>query len=117
MTPEQFEFDLPGSRAARDVGMQKVSANNRVWESAAIALVFQNTPIGWRGLPEALRPMIERTIGPPKHHNEYGALWQRMTKSRRRGGLGMFRETGNHFGMAKRSSHARDTREYERIYS
>lgn len=105
--PDDY-FNLSRARAARDEGMDSVSENNKEWIAAAI-LILHHLPKGWRGLPEEYCEMIVQQLGDPTDFHAWGAL-ARMVRER-----GLFGKTGRRLQMAKESSHARETDEYERL--
>ncbi len=105
MSEEQF--DLFAGRIERDAGLRSIAKNNREWFRGAI-LVIHRLPRGWCGLPESIRPQIEREVGAPTHSNAYGML---ISKAIRRG---LLRRTGRRKPMELVSSKARMTDEYLR---
>lgn len=105
--PSDF-FNLSKSRAARDKGMDSVAKNNEGWIQAAIK-ILDELPKGWRGLPEEYCDMIVQGAGEPTDFHAWGSL-ARIVKER-----DMFGLTGRRLQMAKESSHARKTDEYEKL--
>src|SRR5262245_51305074 len=92
-------------RAARDRALAQVV---RVpWMDCAMSLavtILPKTPFA----AEDLRPLITAIIGPPHHHNAWGALTKKLLDGE------YIKPTGLHRAMRAKGSHARQTPLYLR---
>ena len=82
-------------------------SNNNDWMRAALREI-KRIPAGETFTGEDLRLRLEPVIGPPKHHNAWGAV---VNTARRRG---LIEPTGYWTNMRTPRSHARMTPIYKR---
>ena len=101
---EQLSF--LDATTARDAALTTVSANAGSWMEEALEAVRHSPLLTATG--EDIRLYVEKRIGPPHHHNAYGALI--MNAVRR----GYIVPTGRYLKMRTPKSHGRKTPEYRR---
>ena len=86
-------------------GIDLVTDNNLGWMARAM-LVIESLPSGSRYTGEDVRHVVEDAIGPPGHHNAYGALVSHAVRKR------LLAPTGDWQKMKDPQSHARQTPVY-----
>lgn len=87
----------------RDEGIAKVEANNEEWRKLAFsrACVFVASRVGGEYTGERIRDYVTAFIGPPKHHNAWGALIRRLVQRK------VITPTGKYEPMHHKEAHAR----------
>ena len=101
------QFDLFGSKAARDEGMARVAgrAGNFIQDGlSAIARL----PVGFTVTGEDIRRLLIHDGIVPHHHNAWGSLIRNAVERQ------LIRPTGRYLQMRAVASHARRTPEYRR---
>jgi hypothetical protein len=100
--------DLFVAKEARDKALGSVSENAGDWMDKAIS-AFGQLPVGeYTG--EDIRLSVERLVGPPHHHNAWGAVIRTLLKKR------YLKPTGRYTSMRTKKSHARRTPVYWKGY-
>lgn len=89
----------------RDAGIERVTSNNEDWFEQAKAILHY-LPAFQEMTGEQVRHFVSERVGPPKHHNAWGALVRAGAQS------GKLRETGRYVKMRDPQSHARRTPVY-----
>lgn len=105
--PEQLKFDIDAAMAARDTGIEQVLDNSAPWKDRAMEVVV-SIPYGTILTGEEVRQMVVDKIGPPHHHNAFGALIMNAVRK------SFLSPTGRYVKMRLKSSHARKNPEYMR---
>jgi len=110
MALPKHQPDLPGGRAARDEGMERVLRHQ--WMLDMIEAVRKRIPVGWKGTGEDLRVKLtdEGWLRPPHHHNAWGAAVNMLIRV----GLIVRLDVPDQ-QMKQKRSHARRTGVYVRI--
>lgn len=101
-------FLFGGGEEERDAGIAQTQLGQDEWFARALMMI-RALPRSWEGISESWRPIIEAKIGPPRHHNTWGALT--MTASR----YGIIVDTGVRVKMRLRRSHARKSPIWRRV--
>jgi hypothetical protein len=97
--------DLFTAAAARDAALATVEANAGTWPARALA-AFADLGFGRQMTGEQIRHEVGAMVGPPHHHNAWGALIAIAVKRR------LVEKTGEYRKMQDVQSHARSTPVY-----
>ncbi len=101
----QFDlFDKKTAKEHRDSAIDRVSSNNQAWLFDALAHIPKLAGETMTG--EEIRLQVEIAVGPPKHHNAWGALIRQAIKEK------LLIPTGQYKAMETPKSHARRTPAY-----
>ncbi len=98
--------DLFAARKARDNALDTVAENAASYPDRALKCLSDTFAAGAVVTGEDVRIAIEKEIGPPHHHNAWGAIISKAVRSRR------LIATGRYVQMRTKKSHARKTPEY-----
>ena len=96
-------FDLIGGLKLRDIGIEQVAENNRIWFEQAMALIgspsFRREFVSFTG--EDIVQEIKSRIGQPAHHNANGSLIMAAVKK------GIMLKTGEYRPTKRKAAHGR----------
>lgn len=97
------------SRLSRDEALERVQKHaGEDWMASALGCIARME----RGLlvtGEDIRHVVEKAVGPPHHHNAYGALVMSAVKRH------LIAKTGQWTNMRDKRSHARMTPVYRKL--
>lgn len=106
MMDDDDQPDLFGAKGERDENLDRVLANAGMWSKLALDAIAR-LPEGSQASGEDIRLWLTPIIGPPHHHNAWGALIMVAVKHK------LLRDIGSTHMRTERS-HARKTTLYRR---
>ena len=101
-------IDLFGGKADRDAGMKKTADKDPQWMELALHHIQWSLRYDWQGSGQDIRIWLTDAIGPPHHHNTWGALIAQAIRK------GYLVRTGHQKHARIRASHARRNDVYRR---
>jgi len=106
-TMKQIDMFETTAKAERDQALEQVKENSGDWFPYAIGILpYLDLPLEFTG--EKLRHIVTEAIGPPHHHNAWGALVRTARKRK------LIFHTGIYVQMEDPQSHARTNPVYRR---